>query len=372
MRRPRTIHRLGGLLAAALLAGCERGSPRPELKDPGKEPASSAPAAPAAVSAVKEPLSELPLGLDAYALKVPADNPVTPAKVELGRHLYFDARLSRDGTVACATCHVAAKGWSNGLKTAVGIGNHVGKRSAPTVINRAFSTLQFWDGRAASLEDQALGPIQNPGEMGNTLENVVATVKGIAGYVPLFVAAFGDEAVSPDRIAKAIASFERTILSGSSPYDRYQSGEKSALNEEAVRGMQVFLDNNKGRCSICHAGFNFTDEKFHNIGIGADKPDWEKEHIGRFEVTKAEKDKGAYKTPTLRQIAATGPYMHDGSEATLEAVVEYYAKGGNPNPHLDPEMKKLTLTDQEKRDLVEFLKALTGDVTRVERPEPLK
>jgi cytochrome c peroxidase len=205
--------------------------------------------------------------------------------------------------------------------------------------------------------------------MGNTLDGMLATLRGVAGYKPLFKAAFGDETIDAPRVARAIASFERTVLSGNSPYDRYQGGDKSAMSESAVRGMQVFLDNQKGRCSICHAGFNFTDEKYHNIGVGMDKPDWETKHIGRFAVTKVDKDKGAYKTPTLRQIAASGPYMHDGSEATLEGVVEYYVKGGHPSPHLDPEMKKLTLTDQEKKDLVEFMKALTGDVTPVVRPQ---
>ena len=319
-----------------------------------------------------DPLAAVPLGLDKDELNIPANNPVTAAKVELGRHLYFDKRLSKDGSVACATCHDPNTGWSDGRSTSVGINGQVGGRNAPTIINRAFSTLQFWDGRSPSLEDQALGPVQNPIEMGNTLENMVSTLSDIAGYKPLFKAAFDSEEVTSERVAQAIASFERTVLSGNSPYDKSQAGQ-GELSESAARGLAIFRDNNKGRCSICHAGFNFTDELYHNIGVGMDNPEWEKNHLGRAEVTKEDKDKGAYKTPTLRQISESGPYMHDGSQKTLEEVVEFYVKGGHPgHPNLDPEMKKLELTDQEKKDLVEFLKALSGDVTVVTAPTPVQ
>ncbi len=364
---------LGMVLAGVVVfCGCKRGeSPASPKDDKGAgktdtgKPDAGKPAEPGDL------LAELPLGLDAFGMKIPADNPVTAPKVELGKHLYFDTRLSKDDTVSCASCHDPGKGWSDGQKNSKGISSQFGNKNAPTVINRAFSTEQFWDGRAKSLEDQALGPVQNPSEMGNTVEGMLANVSLVASYRPLFKAAFGDEAITADRVAKAIASFERTIVSGNSPFDRYEAGDKAAMNESAVRGLAIFKDNQKGRCSICHAGFNFTDEKYHNIGVGMDKPGWEKDHIGRFAVSKAEKDKGAYKTPTLRQVTASSPYMHDGSEATLEAVVELYAKGGNPSPHLDPEMKKLNLTDQDKKDLVEFLKALTGEVTKVTRPARL-
>ena len=313
----------------------------------------------------------LPLGLDAEEKVIPAGNPLTQPKVDLGWHLYFDARLSKDGTIACATCHHPDTGWSDGKALMVGIGGQVGGRNSPTIMNRVFSSLQFWDGRSPSLEDQALGPIQAGKEMGNTLENMVATLGGIEGYKPLFSAAFGDATVTPERVAQAIASFERTIVAGNSPFDRYENGDKTAMNASAIRGHAIFKDSNKGRCSICHAGFNFTDELYHNIGVGMDQPDWETNHIGRFAVTKKEAEKGAYKTPTLRNVADSGPYMHDGSEATLEAVVEFYAKGGSnlTHPQLDKEMKKLVLTDQDKADLVEFMKALSGDVTKVAIPE---
>ncbi len=322
---------------------------------------------PQAVPATFE-LEALPLGLDSFAAKVPTDNPITPAKVELGKHLFFDGRLSRDGTTSCASCHNPAKGWSDGQKSSKGISAQFGDKNSPTIVNRLFSTTQFWDGRAKSLEEQALGPIANPIEMGNTLEGMLSNLNLVAGYKSLFQSAFGNETITAERVAQAIASFERTIVSGNSPFDHYEAGDKKAMSESAVRGLAIFKDNTKGRCSICHAGFNFTDEKFHNIGVGMDKLDWEKSHIGRFAVTKVDKDKGAQKTPTLRDVAASAPYMHDGSEDTLEAVVEYYARGGNPNPFLDPEMRKLTLTDQEKKDLVEFMKALTGTVTQFTEP----
>ena len=239
-------------------------------------------------------------------------------------------------------------------------------------INRVFSTEQFWDGRAESLEAQAVGPIENPIEMSMTHDTAVERIAAIAGYKPLFKAAFGDENVTIDRIGMAIATFERTIVSGNSAFDKFQNGDKSAMSESAQRGWDIFKDNNKGRCSICHAGFNFTDEKYHNLGVGAQDPDWKTKHAGRMDHTKKPEDLGKYKTPTLRSISATGPYMHDGSEATLEAVVEFYVKGGNKNENLDPEMKELTLTDQEKKDLVEFMKALSGEVTQVTAPTPVK
>lgn len=350
---------------AALLAGCGPATEQQAARPSGTTPAAPSPAA-------FDPgkfLENLPVGLDQFATKIPADNPLTAEKVELGRLLYFDGRLSRDGTVSCATCHDPDKGWSDARATSQGIGNQLGGKNAPTVVNRLFSTTQFWDGRAASLEEQALGPIQNPIEMGNTHDAMVSGLSQLASYKPLFKAAFGDETVTKDRVAQAIASFERTIVSGGSPFDRYEAGDKTAMNESAIRGLAIFKDNQKGRCSICHAGFNFTDEKFHNLGVGTDKPDWEKDHAGRFAVTRVEKDKGAFKTPTLRNLIPSGPYMHDGSEKTLESVVELYAKGGIPNPHLDPEMKKLDLTEQDKKDLVEFMKALTGPVTPVVRPK---
>ena len=305
---------------------------------------------------------KFPLGVDPDVLMVPEDNSMTAEKVELGKLLYFDPRLSADGTISCATCHHPQKGFTDQAAVSTGIKGQKGDRSAPSVINSAFNYFQFWDGRAASLEEQAKGPIENPIEMGNTHDGSVANIKKISGYKPYFKAAFGDEEVTIDRIAKAIATFERTVLSGNSAWDKHvYNKDASALSESAKRGLVLF--EGKALCTKCHVGFNLSDSQFHNIGVGLDKPNPD---YGRYKVTNQEKDKGAFKTPILRDLLKTAPYMHDGSEKTLESVVEYYDKGGFPNPWLDPQMKPLGLTVQEKADLVEFLKSLEGDWT----PEP--
>ncbi|RUL83429.1 cytochrome-c peroxidase [Tautonia sociabilis] len=326
----------------------------------------TAPAAPSAGPAPAWPPPqepEVPLGL--IPVFWPDDNPYSPAKAELGRYLYFDTRLSSDNTISCASCHEPSKAFTDSSPVSTGIRSQKGGRSAPTVINRAFTTLQFWDGRAASLEDQAIGPLANPLEM--TLETeeskaheaVVARIRGIPGYRPLFEEAFGSEEISLDRVAKAIATFERTVYSGNSPYDRYKAGEDGAMTEAQLRGMDVFF--NKAACDACHLGFNFSDESFVNIGIGYDPNTGTFADEGRFAVTKNPKDLGAFKTPTLREIEHTGPYMHDGSLTTLEQVVEHYNKGGIPNPTIDQRMKPLNLTEGEKADLVAFLQALSGE-----------
>jgi cytochrome c peroxidase len=283
-------------------------------------------------------------------MKIPADNPMTAEKVELGKLLFFDKRLSGDDTVSCASCHDPKKGWSNGEAVATGIRGQKGGRSAPTVINSGFSYFQFWDGRALQLEGQALGPIGNPIEMDMKMEDLLPKLNAIGGYKDKFQKAFGGEA-TPDRIAKAIASFERTVLSGDAPYDRFKAGDESALSAAAQRGMKVFF--NKASCSACHAGRNLSDFAFHNIGIGMDK---DEPDVGRVSETKLEGDRGSFKTPTLREIARTAPYMHDGSFKTLEEVVDFYNKGGIPNPQLDEEIFPLKLSDEQKKDLVTFLK----------------
>ena len=307
---------------------------------------------------------ELPAGLQAGSAYVPDENPMSAEKVALGRLLYFDKRLSNDNSVSCATCHDPSHGWAEPRKTSTGIGGQVGGRNAPTVMNRLFSKEQFWDGRGADLEDQAKGPLVNPIEMGLPSHAACAKKVGdIAGYKPLFASAFGTPDVTIDRIGQAIAAFERTVVAGNSPYDRYQAGDKAAMSAAAVRGMAIF--NGKGNCVTCHAGFNFTDESYHNLGVGmhAKEPD-----VGRAKVSKAESETGAFKTPTLRNVAQSAPYMHDGSEATLTEVVAYYDRGGNPNPHLSKEMRPLKLTKSERADLVAFLEALTGEVTPIEVP----
>lgn len=291
---------------------------------------------------------KVPAGLPAVAW--PKDNQPTAAKIELGKQLYFDPRLSKDDTVSCASCHHPDKGFSNGERFATGVGGAKGGRSAPSVINAAYYAQQFWDGRAATLEDQALGPIQNPIEMAMTLEAVVAKLNKIDGYKQQFQKVFGTD-VNSAGIAKAIAAYERTVLSGNAPYDKFQAGDKKALSEQAQLGMKLFFG--KARCSACHTGASFSDNGYHNLGIGMDakEPD-----VGRSAISKLDGDKGAFKTPTLREIAKTGPYMHDGSLKTLEEVVEHYDKGGIANEWLDEELVPLKLTAEEKAAVVTFMK----------------
>ncbi len=333
-----------------------------------------------------------PLGIpgDLWEALIPPDNPMTADKVALGKSLYFDKRLSADNTVACSTCHDPALGFADGKKVAVGIKNQKGTRNSPTVLNAVFNEFQFWDGRAPSLEEQSKQPLINPVEMGlPSHDAVVAKVKGIPEYVKAFQGVFGGE-VTIDRLAQAIAAYERTLLSGNSPFDRFQAG--GPLPDAAKRGWVVFQ--NKGRCITCHA-FNstspfFTDNKFHNIGVAMNAKSFAAlarraaalnssnlsslahdpayAELGRFLVTRQPKDIGAFKTPGLRNVALTAPYMHDGSQATLQDVVEFYNKGGEPNPNLDGGIVPLNMTPQEKSDLVEFLKSLTSDDLAKERP----
>ncbi|MGB7348004.1 MAG: cytochrome c peroxidase, partial [Pirellulaceae bacterium] len=323
---------------------------------------------------------KLPTGLDAGKanIYIPEDNPMTRAKIELGRQLYFDPRLSSDTTISCASCHHPDKGYGFDTQFGVGVGGQEGGRNSPVSYNRIVSKAQFWDGRADSLEAQAVGPIANPIEMGNTHETCVASVKDIPGYKMQFDKIF-DDGVNIDNVGKAIAAFERAIVTMPTPYDYYApieqfqkvfaddlddlddelqekyddikaAAKEHPMSESALRGMKLFAS--KAKCAECHAGANFTDEQYHNLGVGmeAESPD-----LGRFEITKVEKDKGAFKTPTLRNVALSAPYMHDGSQKTLEEVVEWYNKGGHKNQWLSDKMKPLELTDQEKKDVVAFM-----------------
>jgi cytochrome c peroxidase len=341
---------------------------------------------------------QLPLGLAAgvQSISIPEDNPMTRAKIELGRQLYFDRRLSVDGTISCADCHHPDEGYARHTRFGVGVGGQEGGRNSPTSFNRILSKAQFWDGRAATLEEQAVGPIANPIEMANSHDVCVQTLSDIEGYRIQFEQIFGD-GVNIDNVGKAIATFERAIVTGPSPYDYWepvrrfeevlgdQLDDLEALEEEdpdlydqymevkelsdqfpisdsAKRGHALFFSD-KTSCTACHVGANFTDEKYHNIGVGMDA---EEPDLGRYVVTGNEEDKGAFKTPSLRNIESNPPYMHDGSQETLEEVVEFYAKGGHPNPHLSKDIRKLELTDQDKADLVAFMKALTGELPPVE------
>lgn len=299
----------------------------------------------------------IPFGLEETAVVIPADNPLTTEKVELGRTLFFDKRLSQDNTIACASCHLATNAFTDGKPVSTGIRGQKGGRSAPASFNRVFSSAQFWDGRAATLEAQSVGPFTNPIEHGFANYDVMmAKMMKNQGYRKLFKQVFGDDNITTERVGKAIASFQRTVLSGNSPADRFDQGQEAgAISESAQKGLLLFRD--KARCTKCHSGFNFTDEKFHNLGIGWDD---NKVDLGRYMVTSNAEELGAFKTPTLREIARSAPYMHDGRFKSLEEVVSFYNKGGVKNPHQDPLVLPLELTDQEKSDLVAFLRTLNG------------
>ncbi len=347
------------------------------------------------VAASEAPKFEIkvPKGIpaDLYEQLIPKDNPMTAEKVALGEKLFFDKRLSVDKTLSCATCHDPASAFAESNMVGIGIEMKKGARNSPTILNAMFNELQFWDGRAPSLEEQSKLPIINPIEMGMKDHTVVVQrVREAKEYAPMFAKAFPNEGINIDTIAKAIASFERTQLSGDSPFDRFITGDQNAISESAKRGWDLF--NHKARCISCHA-FNpslpfFSDFKFHNIGVAAKDVNFSQlarrarqvgddpkaidelalqqgfSELGRYLVTKQLRDVGAFKTSMLRDIELTAPYMHNGSEKTLLDVVNFYDKGGELNPNLDGGMRPLKLTDAEKADLVEFMKALTSDSVR--------
>jgi cytochrome c peroxidase len=344
-----------------------------------------------AVAWVGTARAQAPLGLP--PVPIPADNPQSPEKIDLGKRLFEEKRFSADGSVSCATCHDADKAFADGLPTAEGIKKLKGTRNAPTVANAAYYEMQFWDGRRPSLEEQAKDPFLNPIEHGLTShEPILDIIRKDPSYPGAFQKAFAVEAkdITIDHVVKAIASFERTLVFGDSPFDRYLfGGDKTGLSESAIRGIEVYRT--KGRCQDCHTigqvNATFTDNKFHNVGVGfkriqpkvmqianafrrakqegkdIDKAvlgDQEASELGRFAVTLRPSDIGAFKTPSLRDIAATAPYMHDGSIQTLEEVIELYDKGGEANPFLDSGIRPLNLTAQEKADLLALLNSLTG------------
>jgi cytochrome c peroxidase len=274
----------------------------------------------------------IPLGLDLY-MPVPEVNPITPSKIELGRKLFHDRRLSRTRTIACASCHDPARAFSDRRPLAVGVFGRVGRRHAPALINRGYGRSFFWDGRIATLEEQVLKPIQDPNEMDLTLEEASSRIR-----------------MSVSTISNALATYLRSILSGNSPYDRFINGDRKALTAEQQRGLQIFRG--RGNCTACHVGPTFSDERFHNTGVAWQDDRLQDEGHGN----------GTFKTPTLREVARTAPYMHDGSLATLIDVVDFYGDGGRKNPSLDPEVRPLRLTDEEKRALMLFLESLSGAI----------
>lgn len=297
----------------------------------------------------------VPLGLP--PVPVPADNPMSEAKIALGKKLYFDTRLSADGTLSCATCHDPDMAWAETEPTSTGIKGQLGVMNSPSIINSAYATSQFWDGRAASLEEQALGPIENPVEMGHKLDTMINDLNNISEYKEEFQKVFGT-GVSKDGVAKAIAAFERTVLSGNAPYDRFVAGDAGALSDSQKRGMELFEESG---CSTCHTPPLFSNFRFYNAGIGMDKTP---PHEGRKAVTGKERDLGKFRVPMLREVEHTAPYFHDGSVATLEEAVSIMADGGKNHPKVSFMLKAVgenKLSNKDRQDLAAFMKALSGE-----------
>ena len=314
----------------------------PRLRQPDRAPATLTPAL---------------AGLD-LLVPIPDENPLTHDAVALGKRLFFDCALSADGSVRCSSCHQPERGFSDSLARSRGVYGRRGQRNAPTLVNRAYGRSFFWDGRTATLEQQVLLPIQDTLEMGEPLAALITRLRGDPSYVADFRRAFGGEA-DAQRVARALASFVRMLRSGNSPFDRWRNGDSSALSISARRGFALFTG--RANCVACHVGANFTDEQFHNTGVAARTYLRDgTEDPGRARVTALPADRGAFKTPTLRDVALTTPYMHDGSFETLEQVVAFYDGGGHANPQLDPEIKPLALKPRERSELIDFLMALTG------------
>jgi cytochrome c peroxidase len=295
-----------------------------------------------------------PLGLP--PVPFPLENPYSPAKAELGRMLFFDPRLSSSGRISCASCHKPEFAFADNQRFSAGIGGELGTRNAPSLINRAYGQSQFWDGRALTLEEQADGPINNVFEMGSDPRHVVEVLNRIPGYMPLFAAAFESAEINYDRVLKAIATFERTILSGNSPWDRYQAGDAGALSPQAKDGMSIFFG--KGKCAECHSGFNFTNEQYANLGVGVDRAPLDE---GRSAITRNIQDFGKFKVPTLREAARTAPYMHDGRVKALENLTAFYNTSTLRNTNRDPRIKALMLSPEELKQLQAFLESLNGE-----------
>ena len=296
----------------------------------------------------------------------PADNKLTSERVTLGKMLFFDNRLSGDGNMSCATCHNPMYGWSDGLPTAKGFKSKILGRATPTIVNTAFNDIQMWDGRKSTLEDQALGPMEANVEMNMDLPKLFVWLNQNEGYRKKFAQAYPSEEIGAATVAKALASFERSVVSRNSSFDRWLAGDKKAMNNEQIKGFAVFLDAEKGNCVVCHSGANFTDNGFHNIGLPSFGD--ENSDLGRFSEKPLKLMKGAFKTPTLRDISLTAPYFHDGSAQTLAEVVEHYEKGGVVKTNLSPNMKALNLSEEDKLALVAFLRALETPPTSFALP----
>jgi cytochrome c peroxidase len=307
-------------------------------------------------------IKPLPPQLTTYeAMTIPADNPLTPEKVALGRQLFFDERLSVDGSKSCYSCHVCEKGLTDGLAKAVGAGNKQLPRSSPTLWNIGYHKEFYWDGRSGSLEKQALAAWTGA-NMGAKADEIVVKLNALEGYKSQFQKVFQSDA-TPDNVVKAIAAFERTIISGNTPWDRWKAGDNNAISQSAWRGWNIFQSI---ECTNCHDGVLFTDQQYHNVGIGMDQKEPD---VGRFKVTNEPEDMGAFKTPTLRDIAKSAPYFHDGSAKTLEEAVDIMLAGGKPNEHLDKKnLKPHKPLPEQREDVLNFLRSLTVDDCNLTKP----
>ena len=296
----------------------------------------------------------------------PKDNAPNAARINLGRHLFFDPRLSGDGNMSCGTCHNPALGWSDGLATAKGVKSTILPRSSPTIINSAFNTIMMWDGRKKDLEEQAMGPMEAHAEMNMDTAKLFKWLNEFPGYRKMFEAAYPGEAINAASLSMALAAFERTVIMNDSPFDRWLAGDAKAMTAQQVNGFDIFLDANKGNCAACHSPPNFTDNGFHNIGLaswGNPNPD-----MGRYAQKPVQRLKGAFKTPQLRGITLTAPYFHDGSAETLKDVIALYEKGGIVTTNIDPNIKQIKLSKKDKEDLLAFLHALTGTTPAITIP----
>ena len=356
--------------SAAGLLGCPAENNAPPTQSSAMPLGSAKPAATATSSdAAAKPLPPMPTAPPLPAtpeglpeLKTPADNPLTAEKVMLGKQLFFDKRLSKDGSASCETCHVPEKGWTDGKALSTKVGGAVNTRHSPTLINVGYNDLWYWDGRAETLEKQIEAAWK--GQMGADPATIAKALAQIPLYQVEFKAIFNSEP-TPDAILKALASFVRTIRSGGSPWDLHEKGDKKAASDAAARGWELFR--NKAGCAACHAPPAYTDNGFHNIGIGFDKPEPD---TGRGKIAKDEKLDGAFKTPTLRSVTTHPPYFHDGRAATIEEAVDFVLNGGikDKNKNLDPKIKPIKLSAKEKEDLLAFVKALEAPATAFERP----
>jgi cytochrome c peroxidase len=358
---------IGAALAGAL-AGCDDSKLQPQKPVDSKPALASASASASAEGEkplppmpVAPPLAKAPASLGDP--KVPSDNPLTAEKVALGKQLFFDKRLSKDGAASCETCHVPEKGWTDGKALSTKVDGKTNTRHSPTLVNVAYNELWYWDGRSPTLEKQVEAAWK--GQMSGDPAAVVEALNKIPLYKVQFKTIFGHDATGND-VVQALASFVRTIRSGDAPWDKHDAGDKKAVGDDAARGFELFR--NKAGCAQCHAPPLYTDNGFHDTGIGFDKPEPD---LGRGKISKNDKENGAFKTPTLRSVTTHAPFFHDGRAASIEEAVDYMLSGGikDKNPNLDAKMKKVTLSAKEKADLLAFLKSLEAPAAPFERPK---